>query len=880
MSTRLSLAGLSFRVWIAFFAIVCILASVNAYADDTVDLYEGDDVGVVFNSTPNVNVFNVYGSVTHSQNVAIGVLTINGNGGTRQIDVQSLDPTAPYVFTKPTDDFQLYMTNIEYCGNANQNVRSIFARDQYTGSSSSSMAMIFHDVTVSSFNAPDSEAYSVFNITNINTTITMLSDDGHPNTFSNNRGCARARAINFNPASTANESAGDWIFNNNYATNGSVLNCYQLLLKDEGKYTFTENFATLNGGAIYSTGDYEDTGSVSSAAMCHLNDNELTLRFERNTAGENGGAIYGYESGIRLSGENTFKNNRAGIDLDGNLLSNNIASGKGGAICCETSQYSGSFKLGYVFISDAASIYESNLAYGDGGAIYCEGTFDLRDCTNSKFYKNVAGYTDESTGNYHQGIGGAIYSFQYAYLKNSPSEFSENSAYSGGAIYCESLVRIWESPSEFSKNSAANSGGAIYITDNYIYIRNSPSEFSENSAANSGGAIYSEGYVYVNNSPLTVSENKASQGGAIYSPYVEFYGADGSATFTGNYGNYNNAGEIDYACGNDLYLTVNDAYTSDDVATNLGFSNAGAYSFDGGIYIELGAYSGNPYNTAINQAQVTIAGRANDTTNYYQLRRANIFNSGKLTAKLNEIEGINGIIVMDNSAKLELNVTGANTKKLLTMSADDVSGSAQDSDLAVQGSGVIEKTGDGTLQVLAEAEGLVRAESFVVSSGRLDYKGYYTGALEVGGSGAEAIFSPGNSVGDANVKGDVKIRNNGIALFEFGAYPGDDSNHDVLYITDGDFSAGNNMIRLYFENADADDWSYEGCKYLLVSGAGLPEGNFTSWLDNYTDLFSLLSESNNLYLVYPLPKPTPEPSTIALIALGVVILFLRKRVRN
>ncbi len=365
---------------------------------------------------------------------------------------------------------------------------------------------------------------------------------------------------------------------------------------------------------------------------------------------------------------------------------------------------------------------------------------------------------------------------------------------------------------------------------------------------------------------------------------MEFYGAGASATFTGNYGNFNNDGEIDYACGNDIYLTVNDDYSpppsGGDECTNLAFVCPGAFSFDGGIYIEFGEYDDNPYNTAINQAQVTIAGRAGDNTNYYQLRRANIFNGGKLTAKLDEIEGVNGIIVMDDKTeKLELNVTGDNKKKL-TMSADDVSGSAQDSDLAVQGSGVIEKTGDGTLQILAEAEGLVCAESFVVSSGRLDYKGYYTGALEVGGSGAEAIFSPGNSVGDANVKGDVKIRNNGIALFEFGEYPGDDSNHDVLYITDGDFSAGNNMIRLYFENADADDWSYEGCKYLLVSGAGLPGGDYTSWLDNYTDLFSLLSEENNLYLVYPLPEPIPEPSTWALLLLGVAGLMYWRRRKN
>ena len=115
MSTRLSLAGLSFRVWIAFFAIVCILASVNAYADDTVYLYyndvfktSGTDVGTVLNSGYQGNRLEITGTSDHSQNVAIGVLTINGNGENAQkINVQSLDPTAPYVFTKPTDDQEI-----------------------------------------------------------------------------------------------------------------------------------------------------------------------------------------------------------------------------------------------------------------------------------------------------------------------------------------------------------------------------------------------------------------------------------------------------------------------------------------------------------------------------------------------------------------------------------------------------------------------------------------------------------------------------------------------------------------------------------------------------------------------------------------------------
>ena len=823
MTTHRSFANLMLRVWIAFFAAVCILASVNA---DTVDLYEGDDVGVVFNSTPNVNVFNVYGSVTHNQKVALGVLTINGNGGTRQINVQSLDPSAPYVFTKPTDDLQLYMTDIEYCGNADQNVRSIFVKDQYTGSSSSSMAMTFHKVTISSFNAPDPEAYSVFNISNTITGITLLSDAGYPNTFSNNRGCARAKVINFNPASTANGSTGDWYFNNNFANNGSVLNCYQLLFKDQGNYSFTGNSAVNNGGAIFSTGDYEGTGSVSSAAMCHLNHSRAKFNFDSNTAGEKGGAIYGYESEIRMGGENnTFINNRAGIGLDGKLLSNNIESGKGGAIYCEI----GSLDNGYVFIYRGENTFESNLAYSDGGAIYSENLVQISSCTSVKFQKNIAGYTDESTGEYHQGFGGAIYSEQTTYIEDSPSEFSENSAYYGGAIYSEQRA--------------------------YLYY-----------------------------STMTFSNNTANQGGAIYSPYIELWGDTSSMTFTGNYGAFYDTVN-DKVCGNDIYCPVNDDYSpppsGGDECTNLAFVEAGAFSFDGGIYIERGNYDDNPNNTIIREAQVTIAGRANDSTNYYQLRRTFISDCGKLTAKLDEIEGVNGIFVMDaNTEKLELNVTGDNSKKL-TMTAQNVNGSAQDNDLAVQGSGIIEKTGDGTLQILAEAEGLVRAESFVVSSGRLDYRGYFTGALEVGGSEADAIFSPGNSVGDANVDGNVSILNNGVALFEFGEFPGidSDSNHDVLYITDGYFSAGDQRISLLFENSLAEDWSYEGCKYLLVSGANLPDGNYTRWLDdNYTDLFSLLSEDHNLYLVYPLPKPVPEPSTWALLLLGAAgLLYVRKR---
>lgn len=915
MTMHLSHTSLMLRVLSAFFAAVCILASVNAYAEDTVFLYyddvfktSGTDVGTVLNSGYQGYTLKITGSATHSEKAVIGTLTIYGFEGKRQINVQSSDPSVPYVFTKNTDSLQLYMTDIDYCGNADQNVRSIFARDQYTGSSSSSMAMTFHNVTISSFNAPDSEVCSVINNSNTDCTITLLGIEDIVTTFSNNRGCIHSKVIDFNSSTTdADAPTGDWRFINNYADNGSAMYFVDTFFKNGGKYTYTGNSAAVNGGAMFCTADYKGTGSVTTLGRCHLNSNELILKFEDNIAGEKGGAIYGYESEILLSGEVTVKNNRAGIGLDGSLLSNNIASGKGGAIHCETSIYT---RDSYVGISDTDSTFESNWAYSNGGAIYTEGSAEIRGNTSVKFLKNVAGFGDIDESTYHQGSGGAIYSKWYTHIQTTPAEFTENSAYYGGAIYSENFARIWEASAEFSKNSAS-SGGAIY-TENYFYVRNSSTIFSENSAANSGGAIYNEAFtyllrspsefsanaahyggaiysdVYVNieDSPVTFSNNKADQGGAIYTRYLQFSGSAASATFTGNYGAFYNSVN-DNVCGNDVYLPVNIYYDPDsDVCTNLAFWGGGPYSFDGGIYIERSNYSDDPYYTVINQSQVTIAGRANDSTNYYQLRKAYIFNSGKLTAKLDEIEGVNGIFVMDdNSAKLELNVTGADPKKL-TMNIEDASTSAQDNDLAVQGSGVIEKTGDGTLQILAAAEGLVCAESFVVSSGRLDYRGYFTGAVEVGGSEAEAVFSPGNSVGDAYVvDGNVSILNNGVALFEFGEFPGigSDSNHDVLYITNTNrkFSAGDQKISLFFENSVAEDWSYEDCKYLLVSGAGLPDGDFTSWLDgNYTGLFSLLSEDHNLYLVYPLPVPIPEPSTIALLLLGVAGLMYWRRRKN
>ena len=185
----------------------------------------------------------------------------------------------------------------------------------------------------------------------------------------------------------------------------------------------------------------------------------------------------------------------------------------------------------------------------------------------------------------------------------------------------------------------------------------------------------------------------------------------------------------------------------------------------------------------------------------------------------------------------------------------------------------ITKTGSGTLKIHSEQNSPSVADNFVVESGNLDYKGYFTGSLTVGADAAgETVFSPGNSVGTANVNGNVSIINNGVALFEFSSYA--DGQNDVLNITNGTLTIGDNMIRLYFENDDAEDWATEGSQYLLISGTGLADGDYSSLLSNYGDLFSLMSTGGNLYLTVP----TPEPSTWALLILGVAgLMYLRRR---
>ena len=184
----------------------------------------------------------------------------------------------------------------------------------------------------------------------------------------------------------------------------------------------------------------------------------------------------------------------------------------------------------------------------------------------------------------------------------------------------------------------------------------------------------------------------------------------------------------------------------------------------------------------------------------------------------------------------------------------------------------IEKTGDGTLQIYTGAEGQVDAQSMVVSSGRMDIKGYMTGGITVD---AEAVFSPGNSVGEAVFGGNYILSEGATLLIEQDA-----TGMDKLTASSYEIDP-NAILELSVESAAP------GATYpIIVKSSGAFDGGYeidSFWNDLLTPdsayFWNLKVDGNTVFATLD-ANAVPEPSTWALMALGVVVLFLRKRVRS
>jgi autotransporter-associated beta strand protein len=184
--------------------------------------------------------------------------------------------------------------------------------------------------------------------------------------------------------------------------------------------------------------------------------------------------------------------------------------------------------------------------------------------------------------------------------------------------------------------------------------------------------------------------------------------------------------------------------------------------------------------------------------------------------------------------------------------------------------------GEGTLQIYTGAEGQVDAQSLTVSSGEFDLKGYMTGSIEVD---SNTVFSPGNSVGEAVLGGSFILNAAAILLMEQ-----DSTGMDKL--TASSFEIDPNAILELTVGAAIPGATYDiifqknGDTAVDFTGDQATDDFWNSLLTSESAYYWNLSVNGNVVSATLDANAVPEPSTWALLILGVVVLFLRKRVRS
>ena len=363
-----------------------------------------------------------------------------------------------------------------------------------------------------------------------------------------------------NCTSGTNGGGLDWLAGANY---GKVIDC-----------NFTNTQAARSAGAIYYDGDYGEFRNViiknTTAHGGEINQSEDgavkyarwdASHWDTNTTGGDGGAIMFTGDHIKLYNVNVtdctatgrggavflqanhnvtfelcrFENNRA-LGTANNTFNdpydtssglNKELTGHGGAIAFDMGATSNSI-INSTFINNTVSgeehhggavyfrqgasedkiinsTFTLNHADEDGGAIFLEG--EICELHNSTFTSNYAG--DDGGAIFWKGNLGTIYNITCT--NNSGISLHGNSK--GGTI-CLNGNNISLSNSSFKQSYAKVTGGALFVTGDYVNITGC--EFEDcNVTTETGGAIQIVGnHVEVRNS--TFEECHAPNGGAIY----------------------------------------------------------------------------------------------------------------------------------------------------------------------------------------------------------------------------------------------------------------------------------------------------------------------------------------------------------------------------
>ncbi|MBQ3351346.1 MAG: autotransporter-associated beta strand repeat-containing protein [Thermoguttaceae bacterium] len=233
---------------------------------------------------------------------------------------------------------------------------------------------------------------------------------------------------------------------------------------------------------------------------------------------------------------------------------------------------------------------------------------------------------------------------------------------------------------------------------------------------------------------------------------------------------------------------------------------------------------------------------------------------------------VNGMVTLEENGVLEINVA-KNDEKTLAFT-----------DSTILGNGDILKTGEGRLKINTDeldqaTEDLhFTANNFVVASGRVDLEGYMLGNIEVD---ANSVFSPGNSIGEATFGGGYILKDGATLLLEVGK-DGDSYPTDVLKVTGETTFENDSIIKIALDSSYDNEFEDEDVVDIqLPLGIKGSDGDLDmSKLVFQSSMFELIgydSGTGVLSVRYAPSVGVPEPSTWALLLLGVVVLFLRKR---
>ena len=317
------------------------------------------------------------------------------------------------------------------------------------------------------------------------------------------------------------------------------------------------------------------------------------------------------------------------------------------------------------------------------------------------------------------------------------------------------------------------------------------------------------------------------------------------------------------------------ANKSIEVSNEVQMIAAGSVEVGNGYSLTLtGAVTGSGELTKTGKGTLTLAG---DTSAY----------TGKTTVSEGTLKLAADGTIYDLSGGTEANPVNLVSEGDITLNSNSGSDTKFVGTIDAAGK-TITKTGNGTLKIFSgDEDNPSKSGSFVVEAGRLDFKGYYKGSLEIK---AGAVLSPGNSIGTLNINGETLQENVPALILRTGStllmeVAGPDPDDNDKLIVSGDFAIEDGAIIdlvLY-----PSDYSFAPNEtFEVVIQADSASANLADLIKDaltssfFIDLDVLHDVNSNVYTITGKadPNAVPEPSTWALLILGAAgLLYFRKR---